>query len=211
MASIVKRLASGVLAAWFTVFSVVFPVTAHAVTYNAASNFTGRSWYVPAVGTGIAGTRVLASAATIAGRANPWIAGLTIGTAIVEHLFDLSPASSPVTPSGAALPTTAGFAPSPETLPTPPGWSGPNSPPGTSPVIPGGASNPSTATVPATERWLDLSHNIYSDTALDACKTLWPTYTIVGVDYVGDIAWCNTKIGTQVINRNGYVLSLIHI
>lgn len=117
MASTVKRLASGVLAVWFTVFSVVFPVTAHAVTYNAASNFTGRVWAVPFVGTGIAGSRIAAAAATVITRANPWIAGISIGTALVQTVIEMKNGGTIGIVSDGQLTTPI------------PGWSDSNTPP----------------------------------------------------------------------------------
>jgi len=119
MASIVKRLASGVLAVWFTVFSVVFPVTAHAVTYNAASNFTGRIWAVPFVGTGIAGSRIAAAAATVITRANPWIAGISIGTMLVQTVIELKTGGTIGIVSDGQLTTPI------------PGWGDSNTPPPT--------------------------------------------------------------------------------
>jgi len=117
MASIVKRLASGVLAVWFTVFSVVFPVTAHAVTYNAASNFTGRIWTVPFTSTGIAGTPIAAAAATVLTRASPWITGITIGTALVQTVIELKTGGTIGIVSEGQLTTPI------------PGWSNSNTPP----------------------------------------------------------------------------------
>ena len=139
MASTVKRLSAVFLAAWFAVFSVLVPINAQAAIYNAASNITGSSWYVPAASTGVAGSRVVAAAATALGRANPWIGAITLGMPIMEHLLELR--------NG----TTIAVAPSPEALPTPPGWRGPNLPPETATPIAGGTSAPNgTATVPAT-------------------------------------------------------------
>jgi len=87
MASTVKRISAGVLAVWFSFWSVVFPVTANAAIYNAASNLTGKAWYVPGVGTSAAGNRALAAGATMLGRANPWIAAITIGMPIAQQFL----------------------------------------------------------------------------------------------------------------------------
>ncbi len=89
MVSTARRITAAFLAVFFAVAGVVYPVSASAATYNAASNLSGRSWYVPAQGLGIAGNAVVASAATIAARANPWIAALTLGTPIMQHLLEM--------------------------------------------------------------------------------------------------------------------------
>jgi len=137
MASTVKRISAGVLAVWFSFWSVVFPVTANAAIYNAASNLTGKAWYVPGVGTSAAGNRALAAGATMLGRANPWIAAITIGMPIAQTILELKNGSNPVTPDGLPLPPEAGFAPSPATLPIPDGWLGPDSPPLNADSLPG--------------------------------------------------------------------------
>jgi hypothetical protein len=130
MASIVNRLASGVLAVWFTVFSVVSPVTSHAVTYNAASNFTGRIWAVPFVGTGIAGSRIAAAASTVITRANPWIAGISIGTALVQTVIELKTGGTIGIVSDGQLTTPI------------PGWSDSNTPPPITAPLPGTSTYP---------------------------------------------------------------------
>lgn len=84
-----SRWGAGVLAVFFALWSILLPVTVSAATYNAASNLTGRAWVVPAVGTGLAGSAIVATASTILGRANPWIAALTIGTPIMKQLMEL--------------------------------------------------------------------------------------------------------------------------
>lgn len=88
MDSIVKRFSAALTAILFGLWSVLLPVTVHAATYNAASNLTGKQWFVPAQSTGIAGTAVVATAATMLGRANPWIAALTLGTPIMQYLLE---------------------------------------------------------------------------------------------------------------------------
>jgi len=88
MDSIARRFFAGFTAFVFLVWSVVFPVTVHAATYNSASNLTGRIWYVPAQGTGLAGSPVVATAATMLGRANPWLAAITLGTPIMQYLLE---------------------------------------------------------------------------------------------------------------------------
>ena len=126
MVSIVKRFAMGVFAAWFAVFSVLLPVTVHAAVYDAASNIAGSKWYVPAVGTGVAGSRVLATAATALGRANPWIAALTIGTPIMKHILETRGGGEVV------------IAPTPDSLPAPAGWPSADNPPPSAPSQPSG-------------------------------------------------------------------------
>jgi len=149
MASTVKRIAAGVLAVWFSFWSVFFPITAHAAVYDAASNLTGRSWYVPGVGTSAAGNRALAAGATMLGRANPWIAAITIGMPIAQTILELKNGSNPVTPEGLPLPPEAGFAPSPATLPTPEGWGGPDSPPTSAQPVAGEAGPAIGESIPA--------------------------------------------------------------
>lgn len=132
-----KRLFVGFLAFFFTVVSVLFPITASAATYNAASNLTGRQWAVPGVGTGVAGNAIVATAATMLGRANPWIAAISLGTPVMQYLLEKN--------GGDRLAIRAKDAP----VPTPPGWtpntSGIPSPPATSAPIPGSTYNASSA------------------------------------------------------------------
>ena len=122
MASTVKRFAMAVLAFWFAIWSVFLPVTVHAAVYDAASNIAGSKWYVPAAGTGVAGSRVLATAATALGRANPWIAALTIGTPIMKHILETRGGGEVV------------VGPNQSSFPTPAGWLGPDSPPASAAV-----------------------------------------------------------------------------
>jgi len=88
MDSIAKRLTAALTATLFALWSVLFPVSVHAATYNAASNLTGKQWYVPAQSTGVAGNAVVATAATMLGRANPWVAAITLGTPIMQYLLE---------------------------------------------------------------------------------------------------------------------------
>lgn len=118
----VKRFAMAVLAFWFAIWSVLLPVTVHAAVYDAASNIAGSKWYVPAAGTGVAGSRVLATAATALGRANPWIAALTIGTPIMKHILETRGDAEVV------------IAPTADSLPAPAGWPSANNPPPTAPA-----------------------------------------------------------------------------
>lgn len=170
MASTVKRLASGVLAVWFTVFSVVFPVTAHAVTYNAASNFTGRIWTVPFVGTGIAGSRIAASAATVITRANPWISGIAIGTALVQTVIELKTGGTIGLVSDGQLTTPI------------PGWGDSNSPPPIVAPLSGSGTGTSTSTYPAPlginttpGQWVSPTGTIGDETF--ACFSIYSIYT----------------------------------
>lgn len=96
MASIVKRTSAGLTALFFAVWSVVLPVTASAATYNASSGLTGNAWYVAASGTGLAGSPIVAAAATALNRANPWIAGLAIGTQVFQWLIESNKVPNPV-------------------------------------------------------------------------------------------------------------------
>lgn len=88
MASIVKRSFAGLYASFFLLWSILLPVTAHAATYSAASNLSGRAWAVPMTGTGIAGNPIVASAATMLGRMSPWINGLMLGTAVFKFILE---------------------------------------------------------------------------------------------------------------------------
>lgn len=114
-----RRLRAALLAVWFAWWSVLSPVTVHAATYSAASNLTGRAWYVPMQGTGIAGAAVVATAATALGRANPWIAAITLGMPIAEMLLEAKNGSK------------VAVAPANAVLPTPAGWTDSNTPPAT--------------------------------------------------------------------------------
>lgn len=185
MASTVKRYAAGVLAVWFSFWSVVFPITAHAAIYDAASNLTGKSWFVPGVGTSAAGNRTLAAAATVLGRANPWIAGITLGMPIAQAIIEYKNGSNPVTPDGLPLPPEAGFAPSPATLPTPPGWEGPDSPPPSAESLPGSATGDALGDVLAaipTSSWKNSFHPSVTfgskeEACSDFCKVYGSTVT----------------------------------
>lgn len=105
-----KRISAALFACLWVVVSVVAPVSAHAATYNAASTLTGRTWYVPMQGTGVAGSGVAAAAATALGRANPWVGAITLGMPIAQFLLERA--------NGQNLGFTARNAP----FPTPPGW-----------------------------------------------------------------------------------------
>ena len=168
MVSIVKRFAMVVFTAWFAAFSVLLPVTVHAAVYDAASNIAGSKWYVPAAGTGVAGSRVLATAATALGRANPWIAALTIGTPIMKHILE--------TRSGGEVV----IAPTEDSLPAPSGWPSSNVPPPTSPISSGGVSvSPVVDTVsPITSQFYNIFHpQLRFSTALEACQDFCSVYS----------------------------------
>jgi viroplasmin and RNaseH domain-containing protein len=191
MASIVKRLASGVLALWFTIFTVVFPVTAHAVTYNAASNFTGRSWAVPFVGTGIAGTPIAAAAATVLTRASPWITGITIGTALVQTVIEMR--------NGGTIGIVAG-----NQLTTPiPGWGNSDTPPAV--VASTGSTTTPTVTGYYVEYKSDTSVTAVGATHVEACAALWAKvgdaikqlYGATAVDTSISTASCRYTVGTS--------------
>jgi len=94
----------------FAGWSLVFPVTVHAATFNAAAKLSGNQWYIPMTGTGVAGSAVVATAATMLGRANPWIAAVTIGTPIMQYLLEKK--------AGGNIAIAGRNAP----FPTPPGW-----------------------------------------------------------------------------------------
>jgi len=133
-----KRINAGILAVLWTLLSLAIPASAHAVTYNAASSLSGRQFYVPLAGgplNGFAGSQVVATAATMLGRANPWIAAITLGTPVMQYLLEKN--------GGDRVAIRARDAP----VATPAGWtatpSGIPSPPTTSPVI---ASQPYQAT-----------------------------------------------------------------
>lgn len=132
MVSTVKRFAMAVLAFWFAIWSVLLPVTVHAAAvYDAASNIAGSKWYVPAAGTGVAGSRVLATAATALGRANPWIAALTIGTPIMKHILETRGGGEVV------------IAPTADSLPAPAGWTSSDNPPASAiPQVTGSGTAP---------------------------------------------------------------------
>lgn len=132
MDSIAKRMTSGLLAFWFFLFTLVVPITANAATYNAAANLTGRGFYVPGVGTGVAGSPVLAAGATLLGRANPWIAAITIGTPIMQHLLDVRNNGQIAIGSDAS------------SFPTPAGWADSDTPPANADPIVGGNPVPAT-------------------------------------------------------------------
>lgn len=114
------RLASLGFSAFFAFWSVVFPVSVFAATFSAASNLTGRAWYVPGVGSPLAGSQVLAAAATVAGRANPWIAALGIGSMISQLILEGKAGNKVGVMAKDALTPT-----------TPPGWTDSNTPPAT--------------------------------------------------------------------------------
>lgn len=127
MVSTAKRFAAGLTAAVWLVFSVIFPVTVHAATYNAASNLTGRMWYVPGSGA-LAGTQVVATAATALARANPWLAAISLGTPIVQFLLEKNGGNRlVVTGRTAKPPVSAWGGPTPPSQTTPRVmWSGYN-------------------------------------------------------------------------------------
>jgi len=158
MASTVKRIVSGVLAVWFTVFSVVFPVTANAATYNATPTFTGRAWYVPSAGA-ISGVGAVASVALGLGKLNPWVSAGMVGLSIYQMVVQ--------TQSGANIGIVSG-----NQLTTPiPGWGNSNTPP---PVV---ASTGSTTTPTVTGYYVAYKSNT-SITAVAAnhvaaCAALW--------------------------------------
>lgn len=88
MAYTAKRFAAFLMACTWAILSIIVPVTAHAAIYNAASKLTGNQWYIPATGTGIAGNAVVATAATMLARANPWVAAITLGTPVMRWLLE---------------------------------------------------------------------------------------------------------------------------
>lgn len=183
MVSTVKRFAMAVLAFWFAIWSVLLPVTVHAAVYDAASNIAGSKWYVPAVGTGVAGSRVLATAATALGRANPWIAALTIGTPIMKHILE--------TRGGAEVVV----APNADALDTPAGWANSNQPPLTAPPLGGqqvDISNDTTAPISSPSFNVSGYYSLGNfSTKEAACAALaassgrnWAMRTVVGYDGV---------------------------
>ncbi len=125
-----RRVSSFVLALVFAIWSVLVPVSVSAAVFNASSNLTGRAWYVPAAGTGLAGNAVVATAATLLGRANPWVAALTIGTPIMQILLESKSGGNVAVVAKDSL------------QPTPPGWADSEHPPAT-------AATTGTGTVPA--------------------------------------------------------------
>lgn len=137
MGCIANRYLCVVLAAFFGVWSFVFPVTAAAVTYNAAANWSGRAWYVAGAGTPAAGLQTVASAATVLGRANPWVAALTLGMPIAQWLLE--------TKAGEQVAVMAKDA---KLAVAPPGWADSESPPPS--VAPGGASTQAAVLGPQT-------------------------------------------------------------
>ena len=176
MVSTVKRFAMAVLAFWFAIWSVLLPVTVHAAVYDAASNITGSKWYVPAAGTGVAGSRVLATAATALGRANPWIAALTIGTPIMKHILE--------TRGGAEVV----IAPTADALPAPAGWPSADNPPATAAVSsPSQSSTPLSGNIPALIQYTTFNGFVKGDTpsavaiATKAVLSPSPNYTIIDV------------------------------
>lgn len=88
MGSCARRCWAWVTAVVWSAASVFFPVTVHAATYNAASNLTGRAWFVPATGTGLAGTAIVATGATMLARANPWIGAIAVGTQLMRWALE---------------------------------------------------------------------------------------------------------------------------
>lgn len=112
-----KVICSALASFWFACFSILAPITAHAATYSAASNLTGSQWYIPAQGTGLAGASVVATAATMLGRANPWIAAITLGTPIMKYLLETKDGQNIAIAAKDAL------------QPTPAGWVDSNTPP----------------------------------------------------------------------------------
>lgn len=183
MASIVKRCASGLFAAWFTVFSVLLPLNAGAATYSAASNWSGRAWYVPATGTGVAGAAVVASAATFAARANPWVAAITIGTPIMQYLLEQNGGGNVQVMAGTNV-----------KAPTPGGWVDADTPPGTATPLSGGTPISATSHPPGSVTkapYLEYSaygqtystfdcSQIVTDYPPGACPTITPTLAAAG-------------------------------
>lgn len=162
-----RRFAALLAAITWAIVSLVIPVSAHAATYNAASNLSGRQWYVPAQGTGIAGAAVVATAASMLAKANPWVAALTLGTPVMQYLLEKN--------GGDRLAIRAKDAP----VATPPGWTtnpdGIPSPPATAPLA-GGSSYSATATPRATQ-WMyqqtDVSGNYRAySTIASACAAM---------------------------------------
>lgn len=165
MVSTVKRFAMAVLAFWFAIWSVLLPVTVHAAVYDAASNIAGSKWYVPAVGTGVAGSRVLATAATALGRANPWIAALTIGTPIMKHILETRGGGEVV------------IAPTADSLPSPAGWPSADNPPVNAPPVGGtqvgniGDVIPATPPVSGVLVWFNGQTSVSYPTPDAACRS----------------------------------------
>jgi len=121
MDSIARRFAAGSLAFTWLILSLLVPVSAHAATYNAASNLTGRQWAVPAQGTGIAGSPIVATAATMLGRANPWIAAITLGTPVMQYLVEKHGGDKlAIRAKDAPVATPAGWTTNPNGIPSPP-------------------------------------------------------------------------------------------
>lgn len=167
MVFIGRRFFAACMAFTWLVLSLVVPVSAHAATYNAASNLTGRQWFVPAQSTGVAGTAIVATAATMLARANPWIAAISLGTPVMQYLLEIN--------GGDRVAIRARDA----QVPTPPGWtSNPNgipSPPSQSPTI---STSPYQATPGVKETWYCFG-SYCSDpqpTAQQACSLLAPAY-----------------------------------
>lgn len=210
MVCTVKRFSAGCLAVWFAVWSVLFPTLANAAIYNAASTLTGRTWYVPAVGTGIAGSRILAAGATMLGRASPWISAITIGLPIMQHIIELRNGTAPVTPDGLPLPPEFSITPNPELLPTPPGWRGPNLPPETAHPTSGAGVGvaPTTRTAPASITWFNQVQvpQVLHPSAEAACSAARPGYILHSVEPVQNIAWCNFMYGATMLEHNTYVM-----
>jgi len=116
-----KRIKAGILAVIWTVLSLAIPVTAHAATYNAASNLTGRQWTVPAQGTGVAGSAIVATAASMLGRANPWVAAITLGTPVMQYLLEKNGGDRvAIRARDAPVATPAGWTANPSGIPSPP-------------------------------------------------------------------------------------------
>lgn len=209
MDSIVKRSTSGLLAIWFLLFSLISPIQATAATYSAASNLTGKSWYVPAAGTGVAGSAVLASAATLLGRANPWIAALTIGTPIMQQLLEMRNNGN------------VSIGSDPANFPTPPGWTNSDTPPATaaqSSQAPFDATAlPAGTHVPATANYHTGTINsptfncalFVTDYPKGPCQDIEPTYTTTGQcgRHFANAYCSNTPIYKDPTCPSGWTLS----
>lgn len=79
-----KRLCSGFLAFTWLVLSLLIPGSAYAVTYNASQTLSGKFYVLPYGAT----SPIIATAATMLGRANPWIAAITLGTPVMQFLLE---------------------------------------------------------------------------------------------------------------------------
>lgn len=141
MDSIGRRFRAGAAAFIWLIISLVIPVSAHAVTYNASQTLSGKYYVLPYGGT----SQILASAATMLGRANPWVAAITLGTPVMQFLIEKN--------GGDRLAIRATDAP----VATPPGWTtNPNgipTPPSTTSPIGGSSPSPVVNPNPSKEEW----------------------------------------------------------